>query len=389
MEGRGFPFLWSDNSDRNDVKRCLNPALIDHVNQLEQDSHEQRLVQVLDRTEKFYNGSWSLPDRNHAKYCVSMDGFYDLLSSLSFSTHNMRTLRTKVDAEPMQKAKSKGKKKNEPSLKVSKSPVSVTTCQSPILDESKISNPIDYTSMVATEKEEELEEILHNPLPQNTCLVTDTHDDLESAPWTDVIYQRKLSDIEKVKSTQDHELSAVIMRILSKTLVSNTSEIRIHPRVSSWFISAEQGLEYRISQMQSENISQEDMIHRHMFPPAILAVARSNIYGKKTTSFKYPSVSTYKSILFIDRKKHILEISIDDQGTLFHLYAKPVRNLHDYFDNIGRIYASRSTLVESNQPTLPSQQDLSLFKVLESGNLSFDFHNKSYELVNLVLDLTV
>lgn len=164
--------------------------------------------------------------------------------------------------------------------------------------------------------------------------------------------------------------------------------ITVSQRVSLWEHLPEEALKlYRFDESKAA-LSKEEMILRHQFPKDIALAIFNELYSLPKNFLKDDSRvhRSFHSCLMIDEKKYILEATLDEDNTLYHLYARPLRSTSDYFEwmripsefpMLGHKGCSKDTFEGLN---------VSFFEVLDGGHLGFSAWGHSYKILNLKLD---
>lgn len=108
-------------------------------------------------------------------------------------------------------------------------------------------------------------------------------------------------------------------RILPKSL-------KFHPRVASWFTSAEEGLKYYGCKEAHKAfaVSDEEMILRHRLPQALLIPLFDNHYSCAEEWHDGKNVLKKRSAkILINERAFTLQATLNRVGELYHFYAQP------------------------------------------------------------------
>mgnify|MGYP000190278418 CR=1 FL=1 len=163
-------------------------------------------------------------------------------------------------------------------------------------------------------------------------------------------------------------------------------DIRIASRVQAWQISQEEGIAfYRLARPTGEGLSESEMSLRHRLPLDLVPLIRDSSYSKKGEwcAVRGERHDHFKSLLYIDAKKYILEATFDKENVLYHFYARELRTVSDYsmslyapfeFPSLGE-----SREVETSAPITRGTG----IRVDEMGNGHIDFDGRHYQLLKL------
>ena len=164
--------------------------------------------------------------------------------------------------------------------------------------------------------------------------------------------------------------------------------ISLHRRVSIWNESGAAGLHYYQygRRDQQEILDPEEMILRHRFPPEILSILFNDRYSKVSVKQRDSGepCTQWESVLEIDRKKYLLEATVDSKGILFHYYARPLRRFEDYFHLTREAPSEFPTLGETEAPPTPLPAVIAKGITLDGqGNAIFRFDGHNYKMLLL------
>lgn len=168
-----------------------------------------------------------------------------------------------------------------------------------------------------------------------------------------------------------------------------SESIHIHPRVESWRVSAESGLEYYkfFSEPSSHHLSEELMVRSHRFPEIFFSVIFNKNYSKEkqilTSSGCYHN--HFRSVVVINEKKHILEATLDASNVLYHFYLRPISRLGDYFEITKDSYEEFPPLGSSKSADRKSAKPLDVldFVIDPDGHLHLCFEGGAYKILYL------
>jgi hypothetical protein len=166
------------------------------------------------------------------------------------------------------------------------------------------------------------------------------------------------------------------------------SQIKLHPRIQAWFSSKEAGMEYYASTKPAEDqfLEKDQMILRHHFPVAILSFAMNRLFSNRIEEQKDLKLMTlYKSIIYIDGVKHLLECVVNEHQEVFHLYAKPLKHMRNYFDLIRFSESEFPPLGHPNPKVDLEKMKLSVdgFHFDAQGNAVVDFDGRNLKIICL------
>lgn len=188
---------------------------------------------------------------------------------------------------------------------------------------------------------------------------------------------------EETKAEREEELLAepVVAQAYDKPYTELGEKLyKLHPRVSSWMNSAEEGL---ISHHYDTThiLPQHEMILRHRFPMSILPFLFDDSFSKHSLWQEREGYDHFESLLLINKKKYILEATLNPEGVIFHLYARPVKSFTDYYSMVYLSPTEFPTLTRSYDAVRECKEDASI--LFESGNVIIPFEGSSYEVIRL------
>jgi hypothetical protein len=225
--------------------------------------------------------------------------------------------------------------------------------------------------------------------PEKPSVVHEEEEDkkqLASEPLQKVLSLSECAIVEAA-TVKEPFLQKLKESIKSSFLFSQS--IRVHPRVESWRISAESGLEYYkfSSEPSSHHLSQELMVRRHRFPEIFFSVIFNKNYSKekqiRAKSLCYHN--HFRSVVIINEKKHILEATVDTSNVLYHFYLRPISTLGDYFEITKDSFEEFPPLGSMKPSESKSVQplDISGFVVDPDGHLHLSFEGGHYKILYL------
>lgn len=122
-------------------------------------------------------------------------------------------------------------------------------------------------------------------------------------------------------------------------------------RVRAWQKSAELGLAcYRYDERIPGSLPRDEMILRHRLPPQLFKLAFRPEYSLESvwTNKSLAECRHFKSLLYIEDKPYILEATVDQDGVLYHFYAKKITSAIDL---------TSSGITELEEPPAPEIEE--------------------------------
>lgn len=166
-------------------------------------------------------------------------------------------------------------------------------------------------------------------------------------------------------------------------------EITIHQRVDSWRISASDGLQYYRfhTDPSSHHLNEDEMILSHRFPEIFFTIIFNENYSKEQKIQRENGElhTHYRSVVLINKRKYILEATLDNSNTLYHFYLKPIKKLSHYYEMTRESLAEFPPICQLQTPKSRPLESLDLvdFGLDPDGHILIDYEGNNYKVLYL------